>query len=527
MQKFIEYAVNILFEEYTEGNPKILNFLKIRKLQFKDIERYGIGYIRPNNPTPKFVLDNAEYYKQINLLSNDNRLNIQDRIIVPVKDIYGVFKMISCRDAKEYENKPSNNASLAFQKYLTIIDKEIIKSEILHGYSDNLPYIRSANKILLTEGQFDHIALDVLGCRYSVAISGSKIHEYFIELINKISKSVKIVLALDNDTAGRTSILDFIISHPELIDRLAFIDYDVPKDIAKDPDEYTSKFGLERFLSLEKDAIELFRDRKKSVKSIFVIMLDLVDIYTDNLFLKSKSDVDDYISGKIQDYNKIKRQQNAMQCCLNFWSYKKEFRFNRKTDVFSEINNNLSDLLFYIGNKAVFNNELLCAYSVLTRDSINSDIFDKYYFLQRINSDIAVRFYISLLQKNLKTFENVGNFCYNAYYHKKRIHWFIERFCALWFIIRYKQRFGRYDRFDYNNRLLELSFYHNNIESVTECEQLKQIGEIYDEPIYSDGELVSMKISKNYTEKLLKKASDIYLKLKIKWIEQDGKTKES
>lgn len=441
MQKFIEYAVNILFEEYTEGNPKILNFMKSRKLQFCDIERYSIGYIRPNNPTPKFVLDNADYYKEINLLSDKGKLNTHDRIIIPVKDIYGVFKMISCRDAKEYlkedskkQNKPSNSDSPAFQKYLTVIDKEIIKSEILHGYSDNLPYIRSANKVLLVEGQFDHVALDVLGCRYSVAISGSKIHEYFIELINKVSRSVKIVLALDNDSAGRDEILNFIISHPDIIERLSFIDWDVPKDIAKDPDEYTGKFGLQRFLALEKDAK-------------YFVNLETMKLNDKVIFLHS-------IVSKCVEVNSI---------------------------------------IYY------------------------------YYYIKTAFPDVSKAFYISLLQKNLKTFENVGNFCYNAYYHKKRIHWFIERFCALWFIVRYKQRFRRYDKFDYNDRLLELSFYDQQPEDFKDYDQLKEIGEIFGEPVYSEGQLMTTRISSNYTEKILKRASDIYLKLKIKWIEQDDK----
>jgi len=58
LNQFVEYAVNILFEEYTEGNPKILNFLKERNLQIKDIDKYHIGYIRPNNTIPKFMADN-------------------------------------------------------------------------------------------------------------------------------------------------------------------------------------------------------------------------------------------------------------------------------------------------------------------------------------------------------------------------------------------------------------------------------------------------------------------------------------
>jgi len=55
LNKFVEYSANILFEEYEEGNPEISDFLESRNLKFSDIENYSIGYIRKNNPLPKFV----------------------------------------------------------------------------------------------------------------------------------------------------------------------------------------------------------------------------------------------------------------------------------------------------------------------------------------------------------------------------------------------------------------------------------------------------------------------------------------
>jgi DNA primase len=119
--KFVEYAVNILFEEYTEGNPKILKFLKERNLQIKDIDKYNIGYIRENNPIPKFVSDDLEYYKEIQIVQDD-RITVSDRIIIPVKDIDGEFCMISCRDAREYGSKTAKKSN---QKYLTIKDKGV------------------------------------------------------------------------------------------------------------------------------------------------------------------------------------------------------------------------------------------------------------------------------------------------------------------------------------------------------------------------------------------------------------------
>ena len=430
LNQFVEYAVNILFEEYTEGNPKILNFLKERNLQIKDIDKYHIGYIRPNNTIPKFMADNLEYYSSVELIK-ENRIVVQDRIIIPVKDVDGVFRMISCRDAKEYGIKHGKKSD---QKYLTIKDLGIVKSQILHGYYDNLDGIRSANEILITEGNMDHLTLDIFGCNYSVAISGTSFSKHIVKLINKVSKSVDIVLGLDNDKAGKQATMKIILENIELYDRLYFIDYDEP---AKDPDAYVLQFGLQRFL-----------DCKKHIKYF-----------------------------------------------LNVESMK-------------------------------INDRIIFLWDLMKRCKNVDEIHKYYYFVLACYPDISESFYIDLLQKRLKTFENVGNFCYNAYIHKKRIHWFIERLCALWFIIAYKRKAGRNDKFVFGNRLYEYSGFAKDITEYTQYEQLKEIGEIYEEPIFSEGILIGSKENSNYTEKLLRRVAELYLIKHAKWESEDANKTE-
>lgn len=427
MQQFIEYAVNILYEEYEEGNPKVLNFIQSRNLKYHDMENYGIGYIRPNNAIPKFIRDNIEYYKEIRVINHNGELTVCDRIIIPIKDIDGEFVMISCRDA----------SNVSGQKYLTLIQKGFSKLNILDGFYDNLNCIRSANEIILVEGQFDKIAMMQAGVKNVAAISGRIISDFHIDTILNISNNVRIVLGLDNDTAGRETILKYLKEYPSLFSRTYFFQYDCDTDTAKDPDEYIHKFGISKLLSL-----------KKPLK--YFVNVETMQI----------------------------------------------------------------------------NNQVIFFHDVISKCYNIRDIIPCYYMIKEIYPDIADSFYYELLKKKLKTFENVGNFCYYAFHHKKRISYMIERYCAMWFVLGHRNRVGRYDKFDFIELLKDCkNAPYNCISNFTKFNDLEELGEVYEEPIYFQGEIMGLKISTDFTDRLLRRASEIYIRLKIKWIGYDRENK--
>jgi len=524
--QFIQYAVNILFEEYTEGNPKILNFLKMRHLQIKDIEKYQIGYIRPENPIPKFINDNIEYYELVKLVKN-NRILVTDRIIIPIKDNTGDYKMISCRNAKEYAPDFNKHIKSDNQKYLTPKDIGIDKNAILHGYFDNLDNIRSANEIIVTEGQYDHLTLDIFGCNYSVAISGSTFSDIHLDSINMISKSIDIVFALDNDKAGNDTLFSIILKYTELHHRLYFIDYDVSKETAKDPDEYVNKFGLQRFLDLKKPIKNfLISDPELSLKQSYMNILDEISNAIEPMYQKVKAEIDKQIVKTEIGYNHFNRNRNIIASCYSFWEYKFNLERNLnkteypnsyiKTFAQSEFNKEVSKLFVYIP-KYTSNNLFYILYLVINKCNSIDEILKYYYFVLAYYPTVADSFYVLLLKKHLKTFESVGKFCYNIYYHKKRIHWFIERLCALWFIVAYRRRIGRYEKFEFRYRLHEYSDCGRNISDIDEYEALKEIGEIYEEPIYSEGKIMKIALKSGYTNNLIRRAAELYIRKCSDW----------
>ena len=411
MQKFIDYAVNILYEEYTEGNPVILKFMRERNYTMKELEAFNIGYIRPNNRVPKFMVDNIEYYKEIKLLDHNNDITVKNRVVVPIKNVDGEFCMISCRITGKSDQA----------KYKTIKDNEVDRNAVLDGFYDNKESILSENQVFVTEGQFDYRTLWKYGVHNSVAVSGSRFSEEHLKAIHGLSERIEIIFATDNDTAGRKLIWDFVISHIDLWHKLYFIDWD---EKAKDPDEYINKFGIERFLSLIKP-IKHFVN---------------YDIMTTN-------EKAVFIIGLRKNCKKV------------------------------------------------------------------SDIFKYYDFVNANYSEFAESFYVSLLQKRIKTFENAGEFLYYASHRKKREHWFIERLIALWFLIGLKNKRGRYERFE-----IDLQKYRegSSIAEFDKIDELIELGEIYEYETETGFEYRS-----DYTNKLIKHCGQQYLRRMVKWEKRD------
>lgn len=471
LNQFIEYANNILYEEFVEGNPIVLKFLKERNLDEADMDKYNLGFIRKNNSVPKFMVDNKEYYSKIKLLS-ESGINVRGRIIIPSKNIHGEYSMVACRSMND-------NAG---QKYLTIKDFNFNKDEILYGYYENRNNILSENRVILVEGQFDYIYSDKMGLNYTVAISGSSFTIKHLELINNISNGVDIIFATDNDLAGRKCIEEALFKFPELYDRMYYIVYGKDND---DPDKYFREGGT----------IDEFMNGLKPIREFFN--------YTDM-----------NLSERVSLTNKFLKRCNSIEGIFGIFRLFKDTMEKSNVLEFKLISDRVITEDDYIFSKLLckelgishLKRQLFFSTSRKLKDESNFQNRSEYYF------------YVGLLKKNLKTFDNVGKYCY-LIFHRNTRSFILERYIASWWMDAYNKGFGKYDRFPFDKILTKHNAYFDKDEvEISIDKELIGLEEIYEVPEFNEyGEIVGYYKSNNFTQKLFQHLARLYEEKQIEW----------
>jgi len=90
-------------------------------------------------------------------------------------------------------------------KYVNSPETELYnKSELLFGYDKAKKGIRNLDFSLIVEGQFDVVMSHQAGYHNTVAVSGTALTPFHVQLLERLSK--KVVLALDADKAGLAAV---------------------------------------------------------------------------------------------------------------------------------------------------------------------------------------------------------------------------------------------------------------------------------------------------------------------------------
>ena len=90
-------------------------------------------------------------------------------------------------------------------KYVNSPETELYnKSELLFGYDKAKKGIRNLDFSLIVEGQFDVVMSHQAGYNNTVAVSGTALTPFHVQLLERLSK--KVVLALDADKAGLAAV---------------------------------------------------------------------------------------------------------------------------------------------------------------------------------------------------------------------------------------------------------------------------------------------------------------------------------
>ncbi len=118
----------------------------------------------------------------------------RNRVIIPIQSESGEFVAFGARALEDGQNP----------KYLNSSDSLIYnKSKILYGLYTAKDAIRQEDSVILMEGYFDVISSQAHGIENCVASCGTSLTSDHVKLLSRYTKSRKIYLSFDTDSAGQ------------------------------------------------------------------------------------------------------------------------------------------------------------------------------------------------------------------------------------------------------------------------------------------------------------------------------------
>lgn len=196
--KAAEYYQQKLFT--SSDGADALKYLNNREIDEKIIKRYVLGFAsKEQNQLYTSLKDkfSDEVLEKAGLIlktqKNEYIDRFRNRIIIPIHDENGDIVAFGARAIEEGQNP----------KYLNSSDSLIYnKSKLLYGLYFAKEAIKQSDSIIIMEGYFDVISAQAHGIENCVASCGTSLTTEHVKLISRYSKSRKIYLSFDTDSAG-------------------------------------------------------------------------------------------------------------------------------------------------------------------------------------------------------------------------------------------------------------------------------------------------------------------------------------
>jgi len=231
MEKCADY-----FQQQLKHSQQAIEYLKNRGISGQTAKTFGIGYAPPgwNNLTgdEKILVDSGMLIKKDDGKQYDR---FRHRLMFPIRDRRGrciAFggRVINPEDNPKYLNSPE---SPLFHK-----------SDEIYGLYELKKAVTNIDRIYITEGYMDVVALAEHGVETAVATLGTAINNRQIESLFRVCKNL--VFCFDGDAAGKKaawrSLEQCLPSLKEgRLARFLFL----PE--GQDPDSYISEFGQATF----------------------------------------------------------------------------------------------------------------------------------------------------------------------------------------------------------------------------------------------------------------------------------------
>ena len=179
---------------------RIMEYLKNRGITKDIIEKFKLG-LAPKSFSMFYKKFRNEFSDEIlekaGLVIKDNEGKYIDRfrnrIIIPIQNEFGNIVAFGARAVEEGQNP----------KYLNSSDSIIYnKSKLLYGLYTAKESVKEEDSVILMEGYFDVISAQAHGITNCVASCGTSLTLEHIKLLSRYTKSRKIYLSFDTDSAG-------------------------------------------------------------------------------------------------------------------------------------------------------------------------------------------------------------------------------------------------------------------------------------------------------------------------------------
>ena len=254
--KINEIAANFYHERlYKPESKQAQDYIKKRKLDNKTLKNFLIGY--SGNFNELYIELKRQGFTEEEILAsclvnkNENGKYIdrfRRRLMFPIQDTRNRIIAFGGRvldDSKpKYINSPEN----------------IVYHKGRHLFGLNIAKKEEIKKIIIVEGYMDAISLHQRGIHNAVASLGTALTEQQGRLLRKSSE--QIIIGYDADGAGQAATLRGL----EILQNLGCDIRILQIYGAKDPDEFVTKYGPERFQKCVDNAISLVEYKIKMLK---------------------------------------------------------------------------------------------------------------------------------------------------------------------------------------------------------------------------------------------------------------------
>lgn len=199
-QKAAEFYHDLLLNKSSVEADKALEYLTARGIPQEIIKKFTLG-IAPKSYTTLYDVLKKDFSDSILekaglvLMGREGYIDrFRNRVIIPIQNELGDYVAFGAR-ALEKEQSP---------KYLNSSDSLIYnKSKLLYGLYTAKDAIKEEDGVILMEGYFDVISAQAHGIGNAVASCGTALTSDHVKLLSRFSKSRRIYLSFDTDSAGQ------------------------------------------------------------------------------------------------------------------------------------------------------------------------------------------------------------------------------------------------------------------------------------------------------------------------------------
>lgn len=202
-------AATVFYVSCLEKAPAVKKYLTDRGVNETSIESWRIGFA-PGPPESGWAVV-KEYLLAKGFTDTEILKAGLSKLSDKGKEPYDVFRnriMFPLFDQSGHVVGFSGRTTLSgpdIPKYVNSPETDLYnKSELLYGYDKAKKGIRNLDFSLIVEGQFDVVMSHQAGYNNTVAVSGTALTPFHVQLLERLSK--KVVLALDADKAGLAAV---------------------------------------------------------------------------------------------------------------------------------------------------------------------------------------------------------------------------------------------------------------------------------------------------------------------------------